>query len=442
MARYLIKARTHPADTLLEISERYGGVVRFPMGTRPIFLVTSSDGVGHILQENQHNYRGFQYSHHQFKPLLGNGLLTSDGETWRRHRQLAQQAFHPKQIQKLSIPMANAIQKFLTRWEGLSGPDFILDIGAEFTLLTLSIVTTSLFGNDIGEQAEIVKGSVPIVLHYLVDRMINPFTLPEWLPMRKNLEYRQALNSLNHIVQQIISNDRTGDEGQMNLLRMLMAARDHDGEDRLSEQELRDEIMTIFMAGHETCANALTWTFYCLARYPEIQDRLAEEVQRVLQGRLPSYEEIHQLPFTNMVFNETLRLYPPAWVMARDVLSQDIIDGFPIPAGSLVILSPFVNHRRSTFWENPSHFDPDRFAPARFNKLPRYAFFPFGGGQRLCLGKNFALLEALLVISLMIQRYKFLLPDRNPEYRPRTGDLSPDIVMQPRTPILLKLESR
>jgi cytochrome P450 len=226
------------------------------------------------------------------------------------------------------------------------------------------------------------------------------------------------------------------------LLGTLIAARYYEADVRLNDQELRDEVMTIFLAGHETCANALTWTFYLLALYPEVQERLAEEVEHVLNRRPPTFEDIHRLPYTEMVFNEVLRLYPPAWIMARDVLDQDLISGYSIPAGSLVFLSPYVNHRLKTLWEEPERFDPLRFSPDRFNKLPKFSYFPFGGGQRLCLGKNFALAESLLAISLLIQRYKFSLQKVGVDGYGLPERILPDIDMRPKTPIFLRLENR
>ena len=442
VVKYLVKARSDPANTLLEISERYGEVAHLRIGNRHVFLVSGPDGVKHILQENQHNYGGFKYSYQRLEPLLGSGLLTSDGEVWRRHRRLAQQAFFPNQIIKLSGTMVETIQEFLTRWDNHARQAEFIDIGAELTRLTLSVVTTSLFGANIGAKAETVKNSVPKVLHDFAERIFNPFAVPNWLPTPRNRDYQQALESLNLVVQELILQGRHFNLDDSTLLGKLIAARYHEGDVRLDDQELRDEVMTIFLAGHETCANALTWTFYLLGLYPEVQECLAEEVHHVLNSRSPTYEDIHRLPYTGMVFNEVLRLYPPAWIMARDVLDQDVIAGYSIPAGSLVFLSPYINHRLNTLWEQPERFDPLRFSLDRFKKLPRFAYFPFGGGQRLCLGKNFALTESLLAISLLIQRYKFTLQKVGVDGQSLPERIRPDYDMHPKTPIFLRLEKR
>jgi len=440
--KYLLKVRVDPMNVLLEMGEQYGGVTHLGIGRRHVFLISSPTGVRHVLQTHQHNYCGYQRSHAHLRPLLGNGLLTSEGNAWKRHRRLIQPAFHKKQLQILSVSMVETVQKFMTGWDHRPMQENTLDIGAEMTLLTLSIVNTALFSNDIGEQGQIVKNALPRVMRYLILGMFNPFIPPEWLPTYRNHAYKKDLETLHSIVQNLISTQRRQGANNESLLGMMIAASDGGDDSRLSDNELHDEVMTLLLAGHETCANALTWALYLLALNPDIQERLAEEVYKVLLDRPPTYEDIPLLPYTAMVFNEVLRLYPPAWIMARDVIADDLINDFLIPAGSTIFLSPYVSHRLASVWDAPLQFDPTRFSTLRANDIPRFAYFPFGGGKRQCLGKNFALMEAVLVLSLMIQRYKFSVQGIRLENQDNPAPAIPDVDMHPKSPILLKLDSR
>jgi len=434
---YLLKIRHgDPPDLLYKLAQEYGEVVHLSVGKRPVFFVSSSKGVEHILQSNQHNYRGFNYSHVQLRPLLGNGLLTSDGETWLKHRRLAQQAFHKDQLEKLSKLVVITIHNFLEQWEIRVGAHATLDIGREMGLMTLGVVSESLFGTKMGERAARVRDAWPLVMEHLVGRMVSPLRLPEQLPTRGNRQYQKSLGLLNEAIFTLISENRAAAQDDENLLGMLIAARDHKLDVQLDDQELRDEVMTIFLAGHETCANALTWTFYLLARHPEIQERLAGEAATVLAGREPGYADLPQLPYAAMVFNEALRMYPPAWIMARDVLQDDEIEGWRIPAGSLIFLSPYVTQRLEKYWDDPLTFNPLRFSLEQPVERPHFAYFPFGGGQRQCLGKNFALVEAQLALPMLVQKYRFSLQETSQDLP------HPTYNMRPQKPILLKLERR
>lgn len=438
---YLVNARQVSPDLLHQLAQEYGNVVHVRLGYRPKFLISSPAGVEQILQSNQHNYHGFDYSHATLRPLLGNGLLTSEGDTWRKHRRLAQQAFHKEQLEKLSRIMVITIRNFVDTWSSRARPGLTLDIGDEMGLLTIAVVTDALFGNDLGQQAVRVREAWPRVMDHLVARMLNPFRLPDRLPIPHHLEYQRSLGLLNETVYSLITHHRlSGQDG--NLLGMLVAARDQQLHIQLDNQELRDEVMTIFLAGHETCANALTWTLYLLAKHPDVQERLADEVSSVLNGREPGYADLEHLPYTAMVFNEALRLYPPAWIMARDAVANDEIEGWHIPAGSTVFLSPYVTHRLPGFWEDPLRFDPLRFSTERSSKRPRFAYFPFGGGQRQCLGKNFALVEARLALPLMIQRFRFVLPELRELQNGKKAGYFPTYSMRPQKPIWLTLEKR
>jgi len=441
LIKYIPRARGTLPNLMCQVAKDYGHIAHVQLGTRSVFFVSGSKGVEHVLQSNQHNYEGWKHSHAQLRPLLGNGLLTSEGETWLRHRQLAQQAFHKGQLEKLSLLMAATIRNFMDQWETRTDNAATFDIGKEMGLMTLSVVTESLFGTQLGDWATRVRDAWPLVMEHLAERMVNPLRIPERLSMFGNRQYQKSLDLLNYAVHMLIAEHRTESQGDINLMQMLIAARDHKLDIQLDEQELRDEIMTILLAGHETCANALTWTLYLLARHPEIQQRLADEACTVLAGRNPNYADLEQMPYAAMLFKEALRLYPPAWIMARDVLRDDVIEGWHIPAGSLVFLSPYVTHRLTDYWNDPLVFNPENFSHENSAGRPRFAYFPFGGGQRQCLGKNFAMMEAQLALPALVQKYRFSFAD-SPSKVGETNSRYPTYAMRPQKPILLKVEKR
>jgi cytochrome P450 len=442
LIRYLFKANRNQPNLLHHLAKEYGDFIHFQFGPRHVFFVTSLKGVEHILQNNQHNYRGFNYSHVKLRPLLGNGLLTSEGDLWLKHRRLAQQAFHKEQLVKLSKLMVTTMTHFLDGWDQRVRAQSVQDVGAEMGLFTLEVVSQALFGAKIGDRAARVRDAWPQVMEHMVRRLVNPLRLPEQLPVFWNRPYKKSLGLLNDTIYSLISEHRANSQDDGNLLGMLIAAHDGELDDiHLDDQELRDEVMTILLAGHETCANALTWTLYLLARHPEIQERLADEASEALHGREPDYEDLPRLPYAGMVFQEALRLYPPAWIMARDAVHDDVIEGRSVPAGSLVFLSPYVTHRNPEFWDEPLRFDPLRFSAENSTERPRFAYFPFGGGQRQCLGKNFALVEAQLAIPMIIQRYRFSLQDpSDPDALQRPP--VPSYSMRPEQIIRLKIEKR
>ena len=263
LASYLLQARRgiYP-DLLYKLAQEYGNVIHLNFGLRPIFFVTGAKGVERILQSNQNNYRGFDYSHVQLRPLLGKGLLTSEGEIWLKHRRLAQSAFHKAQLEKISGLMAATITNFLEHWEAYVGSQANLDIGAEMGFMTLRVVTESLFGTNMEEQAVRVRTAWPLIMDHLIGRIFNPIRVPEQLPTYGNRQYQKSLELLNGAIYSLISEHRATSRGAENLLGMLIAARDQKLGVQLDDHELRDEVMTIFLAGHETCANALTWMLY------------------------------------------------------------------------------------------------------------------------------------------------------------------------------------
>jgi cytochrome P450 len=258
----------------------------------------------------------------------------------------------------------------------------------------------------------------------------------ERLPTRRNRQFRAALGRGDALIRAQIDERRKSDARPNDLLTMLIEARDEESGEGMTDQQLRDEVITIFSAGHETTANALTWTWYLLSKHPAVRRRLEGELDQVLGGRVPAVEDLARLEYATGVVKEAMRLYPPAWIISRRAIAADRLGGYDIPEGSIVLLSPWVTHRHPRFWENPEGFEPERFEPARAAALPRYAYFPFGGGPRLCIGNNFAMMEAVLLLATMARRYRL---DLDPGH---LVDLDPLITLRPRTGVRMQLTAR
>jgi cytochrome P450 len=339
---------------------------------------------------------------HDLSRVLGNGLLTSEGDFWRRQRRLAQPAFHRERIAAYGHVMVEHAERAASRWaQGAS-----IDLHRELMRLTLEIVGRTLFGADVADDASHVGEAMEAVsAHFETVRPGFPAVL-ELVPTEQNRRFRRALRELDRVIVRIVEEHRGRDADD--LLGMLMAARDDDGSG-MSPKQLRDEAMTLFLAGHETTALALSWTFYLLARRPEARDRLEAELASVLAGRTPTVEDLPKLEVTDAIVNEAMRLYPPAWAVGREATVDWSIGGFDIPKETQLWASPFVMHRDPRFWDEPERFLPERWRGGLAKRLPRYAFFPFGGGPRLCIGNAFALMEAKLLLATIAQRRRFAL---------------------------------
>lgn len=415
-----------PLGFLLE-TRRYGEVVGMRFVFSPAYLIYHPEDVKHVLQENHFNYNKDLFTYHVLNPVVGSGLLTNDGDSWLHQRRLMQPAFHRKRLATYATLMEEATESMLAGWQVHENAAESLDIAEEMMHLTLRIVGQALFSLDLSQETSTVGQAVTTLVKLLGDYVYAPFP-PISVPTSRNRHMQAAIHELNTVVSTIIRerhelNTDTGD-----LLSMLLAARDEETGEGMNDQQARDEVMTLLLAGHETTANTLIWTWYLLSQHPEVENRLHSELATVLGGNAPTVEQLPDLTYTWMVLQEALRLYPPAWILSRKALADDELGGYHIPQGSMVILSPYATHRHPDFWEQPEVFDPERFTPERVAARPHYAHFPFGGGPRLCIGSNFALMEAQLILATVSQRYQLrLMPDHPvvPEakitLRPRYG---------------------
>lgn len=406
----------------------YGEVVHLQAGPFPMYQLNHPDHIQYVLQDNNRNYDKNNFGNDLLRAPLGNGLLTSDGDFWRRQRRLMQPAFHRQRIMALGEMMTAATAQMLERWRPYAQNGQALDLPHEMMHLTLSIISQALFTRETGRDAETVSRAATILVEHLGWKFVTLFPPPDWAPTPRNLRYRRAMRELDEIVYRIIGERRQHPTEANDLLALLLETRDEDTGEGMTDKQLRDEVMTMYLAGHETTAVALAWTFYLLSKHPAVERQLRAEVTQTLKGRTPTMADLPSLPYTRMVLDESMRLYPPAWAVSRRNIQADEIGGYHIPANSFVFFSPYVMHRHPQYWDNPEGFDPERFAPENEKSRPRYAYFPFGGGPRQCIGNIFALAEAQLILTQIVQSYHLSLVPGQPiepaplvTLRPRDG---------------------
>lgn len=395
---------------LTEARRRYGDFVRFRLGPYRVYLLSHPDYIAHVLQKNPRNYLKDGYEHIE---IVGNGLLASEGDFWRRRRRIAQPAFHRERLAEMAKTMTDATRRMLTRWDACS-TDGPLDIDAEMSRLTLGIVGRTFFGTEMGEEAGGVGAALETILNLGFQRTGRFVPVPSGVPTPKNRRYRNAVRHLNGVVDGLISGRQVNGGGEGDLLSMLLEAHDADtGQTMGGWRQLRDEVMTILTAGYETTARALSWTWYLIDANPLVRESLEREVDG-LNGRTPAFGDLERLTYTKMVIQESMRLFPPVWGLSRFVAREDEIGGYRVPKGSRVVISQYVTHRHPGFWEQPETFDPERFTPERSAGRTRYAYFPFSGGPRQCIGNNFAMMEATLILGTVAQRYRLTLVPGHP----------------------------
>jgi cytochrome P450 len=389
-------------------AQEVGDFVPLRFGSVRLFMLNHPDLIEQVMVTEHRNFTksvGLRRS----RVLFGNGLLTSEGAFWRRQRKLVQPAFHRERIAAYAQSMVEITQHYLQDWE----EGQTRDIHADMMRLTLNIAVKTLFGAEVtaGEQVanamEVGQNAFSRWIPYLV-------MLPNWIPTPSTPRLSQAIRQLDQVVYGLIHARRASGEDKGDLLAMLLRAQDEDDGTVMTDQQLRDEILTLFLAGHETTALVLTWTFYLLAQHPEVEARLHAELQGVLNGRAPHIEDRPQLKYTEQIILESMRLYPPAWSIGREAVQACEIGGYTLPAHATVMMSPYVMHRDARYFPDPDTFDPDRWAGDAASHLPRYAYFPFGGGPRICIGNTFAMLESILVLATISAQFRLRLAQEHP----------------------------
>ena len=383
----------------------YGDVVRTRLGPHVVHLLNHPDHVTHVLQRNSANYDKKTRSSASIRSVTGDSLLTANGDFWKRQRWMDQPGFHHARIAGLTSTMTTATTEMLDRWQPLAATGSVIDMASEMARLTYAIVGRCLFSFNTDEHSGIVERAMRLMLPHLFHRLGHFLIPPIWLPTPANRSFSKALTDVDRVVYEIIHQHRQAEtNGSMpnDLLAMLMQARDPDTAEALSDEQLRNETITFLLAGHETTANALTWTFHLISQHPEVKRLLLEEIDTLPSDRLPQIEDMGLLPYTKQVIQESMRLYPPIWIIERRAIQEDTIGGFHIPAGSSVVISPYALHRHPKFWDGPEEFDPSRFSAS-----PPAAYIPFGAGARFCIGHEFAMLEARLIVAMVMRAFDF-----------------------------------
>jgi cytochrome P450 len=383
---------------------------------KPYLLVTDPDYVKYILQDNYHNYiRG--RSVETGRVLLGDGLPLIDGDFWLRERRLLQPAFHRERLEKLTATAGKVIDSFLGSWAEKAKADQTIDMDDEMMRLTLTVIIKSMFSADIDDKIMALSHAFNVASKFMLWRSQQMWAPPLSVPVPRNVEYNRALKVLNETIYPLIADARVDPKDDM--LGMLLEMRDAETGEGMSDQQARDEVVTIFFAGHETTAATMTWAFYSLWQNPEVEGWLREEVKSVLDGRMPTFADLPKLTYMQMFLNEVLRLYPAAYLFAREAVTDDVIDGYPIPAGNLIFITPFITHRDPKYWPDPEKFDPKRFTPENSASRPKHAYYPFGEGPHVCIGNNFALMEMQLILAAVLQCFKLTLdPSQKIAFKP------------------------
>ncbi len=388
------------------MQKQYGDVVRLPLGRRKGFLITRPEDVQRILLDDSDRFPK-PVEIKEMRPLLGNGLLTSEGEAWKRQRRLSIPAFHHHRLEGFSTWIIEAAEQMLNRWEGIAHKGHPIDMCSEMARVTLGIIGRIMFSVDLEPEFEKISRSLTQVLKYLHYRTWSPIPVPDRFPLPGHSGYQKGMAYLNSVVYRIIDGHFESATDRGDLLSMLLRPHPETGE-RFSREELRDQVMTIMLAGHETTANLLSWTWYLLDQNPTSFGLFQTELKKVLgeKDRSITFEDAPALAYTGRIIDECLRLYPTANAVYRAPIDDQELGGYRIPKKSLVILSSYVTQRRSDLWAHPDVFDPDRFLPERRSTQHRYAYYPFGGGPRICIGMSLALLEAKLILATTAQRFR------------------------------------
>lgn len=412
---HLFRAWKDPIGLFREALAAQPGAVRVDFGPFSYVMIGSHDSIKHVLLDNAKAYVKSR-NYDGLKIVFGQGLLTSEGEFWKRQRRLVQPSFHRQKLAKLTTSMAEVTRRTLDRWKVEGTPTTVHDT---MMRLTFAIVGMALFSTDVEGEASAIGNALTIGLTWTNDYAEAVVRIPRWVPTKKNREFAAALRTLDELVFRIIRARRAEKEPGDDLLGMLMAATDESGEERMNDRQIRDEALTMVVAGHETTASLLAFAFYLLAENPEWQDQLVEEAESALAGKDPGFEDIPKLVKTRAVIEETLRLFPPAWAFERQATEEDTIAEGTITKGAIIGVCTYLLHRDPTYFPNPEVFDPTRFYPGA-GERHKFAYLPFGGGPRTCIGNTFALTEAILALSMMIREVRAeLVPGKKLELDPR-----------------------
>ncbi len=409
--------------------QSYEDIVHVKLGISDFYLITNPEMIKEVLVTKQRDFIKGEFLQ-RTKKVFGEGLLTSEGDFHHRQRRLVQPAFHQDRIEAYAKTMVAFAEEATSKWKNKQ----VLDIHSEMEKLTMRIVAKCLFDADVQEESESVAKDLSLMIDYF-NRLSSPLSrILEKLP--SNRKYDLALKRIDKRMYELIDSRRKSGKDLGDLLSMLLSAKDEKGEG-MSDKQLRDEVLILFAAGHETTANALTWTWYLLFQHPEVEDKLHQEIDSVLPGKAsPSAQDVEKLTFTTKVFTESMRIYPPAWILVRQAVRASSIGGYLIPKESGVVISQLLMHRNPRFFDRPETFDPDRWTAELKEKLPKFAYFPFGAGPRSCVGEPFAWMEGTLLLAAIAKNWKLH------HVSGHKVEMLPRITLRPKYGMKMELEKR
>lgn len=394
----------NPLEFFTRVMHQHEGMAAVKVGTITVYVANHPDEIKYVLMDNSKNYtKGPMYR--SIRNLLGNGLPASEGSFWLRQRRLMQPAFHQQYLENIFSIMQDVVQETVESWTQAAENDQIIDVFSEMTKLTLRLIVRTMFSTDITkEMLEKIETSFAKILSLLNFRIWS-FFLPRWIPIPGEQEFRKHIEALDTIVYKVISERRQNPEAYADLLSMLLAAQDEETNEQMTDEQVRDEVLTIFLAGHETTSTTLAWMWYELSQNPQAKNKIYEEVRATSSDNELTMTSLREYHYTRAAIDETLRLYPPAWILPRAATTDDVIGDYAVPADAMVVVIPYTIHRNPTYWENPNQFMPERFMTE--HNFPRFAYIPFGGGPRQCIGNTFALIEAQLIMSTLLKHFDF-----------------------------------
>ena len=431
---HLPEFKNNPLEFFKKLNNQCGDIAKFRMGPMYFYYVNHPDYIKHILITNRKNYHRDHKFLTEATPILGRGLLTTDAEEWARLRRIAQPVFHGNQMAKYALMISETVAASIKRWEVPVKTGQPLNIADEMLRLTLDVVAPTLFGINVTDEWQNFIRSVNILQAEGSKRLVAPMNLPLWIPTISNLKINTALQTVDSVVFGMIATYRQQQELNHNLMNALVQARDEETGDSLTDREIRDQVVTLLTAGYETTASILAWLFLLLSQHPEVEQKLRHEIDSVLGSEAPTYHNISNMKYMRMVIQESLRLYPPIWLFARTPLEPDELEGYEIPANTVVYISPLMVHRHPKFWESPEDFKPERYEVIAEPTHSELAYIPFGAGARSCLGRNFAIMMMQLIVPKVLQEYRLSLVP-NQEIKSQF-----DVTFHSRNAIYMKLE--
>lgn len=430
---YLLKGRG--VETVRTFVAKYGDIFSLSFPMNRVAVIAKPEYAKYVLLDNNKNYRK-SLAYDILKQVLGNGLLTSEGDFWKKQRRLIQPAFHKRKLEELTAMMVEQAQHWVDKFQPHADTGKAMDIAPEMTALTLNVISKAIFSNGVEEKADIISKQITMLNEYAIEKINDPFRLPAFIPTPFNVRERKAMKQLNDVIEDVISTRRK-EESKDDLLSMLIDMRDEDTGEAMDNRQLRDEVMTIFVAGNETSSNALAWMLYLLSQNPAEEAKMIAEIDAKLDAGVElTYQNVLEFHYVRQVIDESMRIYPPAWSVGRRNYEEDEIGGYRIAKNTNVLIPIMYFHTSERFWEEPMKFKPERFAPELRNKIDRFVYFPFGGGPRFCIGNNFALLEMQIILILFYRNFRFKL---KPGFKP---EAEPLITLRPKTGMWMEIERR